>query len=187
MRQIDEVLAQFAAAGPVPKIVTLTTRTYPPLLKKNRVTGEPCPYRGVHRICRRNGIIGCSYENAVNNQRVREAQPTNRQDEVLHFHALDLWNGKGRHDGPYTVKHVDRDTRYIVFKPAQKKDGSLIVNADVWQDEAGNVLNVADLEHYLPKLSESKRQQVDKPVAWRTIELDNILAVTYGEEISFTG
>ena len=180
---ILELLEQFASVGPVPKIVTLTTRTYPKMLKKSRVTGEPCPYVGVHRICRRNGIMGCSYENAVNNRRVKEDQPTNRRGDVLHFNALELWNGKGVHDGPYTVRHVDNGNRYIVFKPTQRQDGGVVVNADEWKDADGNVQNVADLEQYLPLPSHSRRQMVDRPVDWRTIELDNILAVTYGGEI----
>jgi hypothetical protein len=34
----------------------------------------------------------------------------------------------------------------------------------------------------LPPQTESRRQMVDRTVAWRTIDVDNLLSVTYGGE-----
>ena len=187
--QINEWLAKFQ--GPIICGITTVTvhtnqkipnRVTGRLLKHGRDSGRPCPHTKVYRCCRRNGIIGCSYENCVNNQRGREGQPVNRNDVVLYFKALELWNGQGEHDGPYTVRHIKNHRRYLAFKPTQKPNGSVINHDDVWMDENGNVLNKANLTEFLPIVSESSRQQVDRPVLWRTISLDNIVAVTYGGE-----
>ncbi len=176
---IDELLEGIAGAA---RIVTLKTKTYPRLLKKGRETGRPCPFRGVHRICYRNGIIGCSYENSVNNQRAREGQPTNRDDVILYFDALELWNGKGYHEGRFLVRHRDKDNRYITFMPKKRPDQTVVVLHDQWKDQDGNNLDPAQLQEFLPPQTESRRQMVDRTVAWRTIDVDNLLSVTYGGE-----
>lgn len=171
--------------GNGPRIVTLKTKTYPRLLKKGRESGLPCPYDGVHRVVSRNGIIGCSYENSVNNERAREGKPVDDADVVMYFDALSLWNGKGEHVGRWLVRHIDKPgSMYITFRPTRKADGEIMVMDDVWMDGAGSIVDPAELEEWLPLPSVSSRQMVDKPVAWRTIELDNVLSVTFnGEEI----
>ena len=180
---ISRLLADWERESPLPRIVTIRTKTYPKMLKKSRVTGLPCPHQGVHRIATRNGILGCTYEGSVNRQRLRESQPLNNDGELLYFTPLELWNGKGEHDTRYTVRHRDSGHRYIVFKPTQKRNGELVITQDEWRDEAGTLLNSADLEEWLPLPSTSRRQEVNRPVAWRTIELDNVLSITYaGDE-----
>jgi hypothetical protein len=177
---MDNIVATF---GERAVVVTLTTKTTPKMLKKGRTTGSPCPYRGVHRIARRNGIIGCSYESCVNRQRVREGQPTDENDVILYFDALSLWGGKGEHEGRFIVRHRDTGKRYIAFRPTQRVDGSPVLD-DEWKDEEGNLLNPAELEEWLPLSSHNRRQVVDREVLWRTIALDNILSISYkGEEI----
>lgn len=161
---------------PKPRIVTLTTKTLPELLKKNRITGEPNPFGKITRICRRNGVIGCSYESCVNRQRARE-------EHEDYFTASELWNGKGQHDSPYTVKHVEKGTRYVCFKPKQKPNGELVINADAWLAD-GTPINEVDIRDWLKSSQPSKRQELEKPVFWRTIGLENILAVSCdGQEI----
>jgi hypothetical protein len=171
--------------GNGPRIVTLRTKTYPRMLKKGRVSGLPCPVAGVHRIVSRNGIIGSSYENGVNNRRALEGQPVDANDVVLYFDALELWNGKGEHVGRWFVRHIDKPgSVYLTFRPKQKPGGEVVVMDDVWMDDAGNIVNPDDLEEWLPLPSVNRRQMVDRLVPWRTIELDNVLSVTFdGQEL----
>lgn len=175
---------------PGAKIVTLTSRTRPKLNKKHRLTGAPLPYKqGVERIATRSGIIGCSYESSVNRQRDREGGPTDDEGNVEVFHAEKLWNGKGEHDGPLTVRHKGTGKRYITFKPTNKthddgSDGVLIV-ADQWLDvETGRTLTQAEideLDYYQTEKKDNKRQGTDREIFWRTIELENILQIRHGD------
>ncbi len=167
--------------------MTLVTRTLPKLLVKGRVSKLPCPWpKGIERIAIRSVTLGASYEAAVNRQRVKEAP----DDEVAeYFEAGKLWNGAGVHDTAYTVKHKDTGRIYFAVKPAQKASdnqagSAAVVREDQWRDVAtGKVLDFeADgLAEFLPAQSKSQVQEVDQDVQWRTIALDSILELRYGD------
>ena len=165
---LESLLLEFQGAG----FIGLVTSTEPKMNKKNRETGEANPFLNcmVRRIAHRNGIIGASYENAVNNQRKREEHP-----EAGEFRAESLWNGKGRHIGSskILVEHTDSGKRYLVFYPSRTQ---AILN-DVWYvDNQETELN--DLKPYLPPVSKSTRQETDKEITWRVIALDSIISLS---------
>jgi hypothetical protein len=171
------MLSQLEAivSKPGAKIVGMTTRTMPKLLKKNRKTGEPCLHKAVYRISERVVILACQYESCVNRQRTRE-------DETPDFQAEQLWNGKGRHvpGHPFLVEHTETGKRYVAVM-------HLSVGQDLWCDEDGNAIDPATLVDFLPLPSDNKRQGTEKPVYWRTVELSNVVSVRYaGEHFSET-
>lgn len=167
-----------AHLGPTPKIVTLITRTEKELVERN---GHK-PYDSVIRIARRNGIIGCSYESSVNRRRVKEQQPTHG-GVILYFDAMELWNGKGEYDTPYTVRHVETGRRYIAFRPAQYSDGAQVIVDEDWYDTNDNEIAFNAIAPYLKKEKKNKRQEVDCPVLWRTIAFEHVEAVVYGGKV----
>lgn len=171
--KLIEMLQNYQSAS----FVTLVTVTSPTMNKKHRETKVPNPFLGkqVLRTANRHGILGASYENAVNNQRVRELHP--RAGE---FKAESLWNGAGEHlEGSRNlVRHKDTGKLYIVFYP--HREGSVM--EDTWTVD-GNEISQDVLTPYLPPVSDgSKRQETEKAVAWRTIALDNVVQITvHGE------
>lgn len=179
MQQFEERLAEYRGT----LIVTLKTRTRPTLLKKNRETKEPCPWsQGIERVALRQVILGAVYENSVNNQRAREGN-----DE--YFDAAGLWvskqfpEGAGERDSAYTVRHKGTGKRYFAVRPCVNSIGVPLISMDYWLDVAtGEAVHEDVVAPYLPAVSVSARQETDKPVPWRTIELVNIEEIkTWGE------
>lgn len=164
MQNLEQILESIKGA----KIVTLRTKTKPKIRKTSKINGLPCPYAIVERECLRNGIIGVNYESAVNNQRQREGH----EEE---FKAQLLWKGKGRHVGKYLIEHVDTLKRYIAFM-AKITKGVPVIVGDKWYAD-GKEITKEELEEFLPDIKENLTQETEKQIAWRTIELDNILEV----------
>lgn len=162
LSQLEEIVQK-----PGAKIVGMTTRTQPKLLKKSRITGEPCPHKEVTRITERTVIIACNYESCVNRQRAREDMPND-------FRAEELWKGKGKHveNHPFLIEHTETGQQYVALM-------NLRTNKDDWFDENNNPLDPAALKDYLPKPQEHSKQGTDKKVFWRTIEISNVVAVRY--------
>jgi len=170
---IDEVLAERRGAV----AVTLVTNTIPDMVKKHRETKEPNPYFGrLRRICRRPGMLGAKYENAVSRQRVAEADPNS---EVEAFHAEALWGGAGEHDGRFTVRHKTRGTRYLVLFPKRDDEGTPIVLQDLWLCD-GIEIPMATVDPYLSAKERARNQEVERTIPWRTIELDNVVELVIG-------
>jgi hypothetical protein len=163
-------LEEIVASRPGAKIVGLTTQTEPKLLKKSRKTGEPTPFGSVVRKTERVAVLACQYESCVNRQLEREDKPAE-------FVAGALWNGKGRHvEGhPFLVEHTETGKRYIAIMPLQ-------THRDWWEAD-GKPIDPVLLAEYLPKPGKNESQGTDKPVLWRTVAVDNVLAARYaGEE-----
>lgn len=148
--------------------VSVATATSPKLNKKHRETKMPCPYGNVVRTAIRMGLVGASYENAVNNRRESEGHP-----QAGEFKAESLWNGAGEHISKSLCRHRGTGKVYMVFYP--RKDSVL---TDTWTAD-GQEVDVAALTPYLPPVSEgSKRQECETPVPWRTIALESVVSVT---------
>lgn len=179
MATLSRFLRTMRNLGPTPKIVTLITRTEKRLVERNGFR----PFFSVFRIARRNGIIGCSYESSVNRRRDKEGQPTDHGGVILYFNALELWNGKGVYDTPYTARHIDTNQRYICFRPAQNGEGEQVIVDEIWHDENEQEVPFATIAPYLKKDSKNKRQEVDCPVLWRTIAFEHVEAVKYGGKL----
>ena len=164
----------------------MITRTRPKMLAKSRVTKEPNPFLplGVERLALRQVTLGASYEKAVNRQRLRE-----NHDEAGHFLPESLWHGQGVHDTAYTVRHKTTGRIYLAVKPAQKSADTeagtvAVVIRDKWEDLAsGRELDfeAERLADYLPSQGKSQVQDVERDVQWRTIALDSIVELRYGE------
>jgi hypothetical protein len=136
--------------------VSVTTSTEPRLKKDNN------PYFGrIRRICRRQGMIGPLYQNAVNNQRIREEKTPDFLAEPLPW---------GQHDGPYFITHNGRT--YLKLKEHGHGD-------DRWVDaETGSVIDVSVLSPYFYSKSEG-RQGLDKPVDWKTVRMDHVVSLSF--------
>jgi hypothetical protein len=171
------LLAYLDSLVPGARVVSLTTRTRPRLK-------AGCPYQSVYRVATRNGTIGCGYESCVNRQRVREGQPTDRDDTILYFEAASLWHGQGEHVGRWLVRHRKTGKLYLMFRPTTDKAGHPIISFDHWYDgRRGKAIASGDLKEWLVQRGSSDRQGVDKPVVWRTIELANVVQIVHGCQI----
>lgn len=158
------------------KVVSILTETEPKLLKKSRITGLPCPFKSVIRKVWRNGMIGASYANAVNNQRERE-----EHDEL--FISEPIWNGKGQYvsGSKRIVEHIEKGERYLAFFPRSTIDNVAIVSDDIWEAD-GIEIEPNELEEYLPTSTFSSRQETEKAILWRIIKLDSIKAIRFASQ-----
>lgn len=160
--------------------VCIVTQTQPKMRKTNN------PFFGrVTRIASRSGMLNASYENAVNRQRAREDHP-----EAGEFNAAALWNGKGEHVSPAIVRHTGSGEEYLVFYPTRTtEDGKPIANQDLWlldgQPVDGETL--AAIMTFVQAPGESRKQETDKQISWRTVKLENVKQVTMGGELLEVG
>lgn len=162
--QLREIVVERKGAT----FVEIVTNTEP----KMRKTGNPY-YGRVRRIARRNGMLGTSYENDVNNQRHRENQPLDDEGQVEPFVAEALWKGKGQHVGPNLARHTETGEEYLVFFPARRDaQGNPIADEDQWLID-GNPVPKETIEPYLVA-GNSEKQQVTRKIPWRTIGLSNV-------------
>ena len=139
--------------------------------RKHRETGVSNPFlsQRVLRVASRHGMIGASYQNAVNNQREREGHPA-----AGDFRAEALWNGAGEHvpGSNCLVRHRTTGKVYMVFYP--HREGSVM--RDMWTVD-GEVVELDALKPYLPPVSKSNRQETEVQIAWRTIALESVMQV----------
>jgi hypothetical protein len=165
-------------ARPGARICTVVTRTRPKMLAKHRITKVPNPYTdGLVRIAHRSIILGAKYENLVNKQRGREGN-----EEV--FNAEALWGGAGAVHTRFTVKHKGTGKLYFAYKPAvAEPEHCPVVIRDQWHDNGRQLSEseVDGLEHYLPVIGTAKKQDVEKEVFWRTLDLTHLIALQSGE------
>ena len=149
---------------------------------ETRKTGNP--YFGrVRRIARRNVMLGTSYANDVNNQRVREGQPTDELGNVEPFVAEQLWKGKGEHVGPNVARHTETGQEYLVAFPVRRTaEGHPIVDEDLWLLD-GVAVDKAVIEPHLKPVGVNKSQQVERKIPWRTIKLENVKELALDGEV----
>jgi len=159
------------------KMIGVVSRTEPDMLVKGREDKLPNPWlpEGVIRVAHSTICIGASYEAAVNRQRVAEAGDEGLED-LEYFKAESLWRGRGEHASAYTVRHIPTGKLYFAYRPSQDRvTGMPTKIEDKWTSaRTGEVLNHADLTQYLKKPGTSKKQEVDRPVPWRTLTLSNV-------------
>lgn len=183
-----------------PLITTIETSTSLEMLKKSRESGEPNPYLGkVVRRALRHGILNANYENMVNAQRGRETPVGQYMTE---FKAESLWNGAGEHIGEnkVLVRHRLKGTEYLVLLPkaeaieVEKNESETfgefrpIVYNDRYfhiQDGRGKSeeINKDILKPYLKTSGNSDKQETEKPIFYRTIELRNVVGIKYKSEL----
>jgi len=178
-KKLAEMLAKFERAS----MVSVVTATAPKMNQKHRVTKELNPFLGkqVLRTAHRLGLLGASYEKAVQNRRENEGHA-----DPEGFRAEKLWNGAGEHvEGSRTlVRHKTTGKLYMVFYPSVRPS----VKVDAWTVDGEEVAEET-LAPFLPPVSEgSKRQETEERVAWRTIALENVRQVVVdGETFTVAG
>lgn len=157
--------------------VRIVTATEPKMLVKHRETRVPNPFTGktVLRIADRHGMIGASYQNAVNNRREAEGH-----EAAGEFRAESLWNGAGEHvEGCKTlVRHRTSGKVYMVFYP-HRQDSVL---GDVWTVD-GEVVEKDALAPFLTASGGSKRQETETQVQWRVIALESLKELQLDGEV----
>lgn len=156
--------------------VSITTETEPKMRKTNN------PYFGrVKRIARRSGMLGASYENAVNRQREREGIASE-------FKAESLWGGAGEPVGGSLVRHKTNGGLYAVFFPTYTDEqGKPIASDDCWTLDNIRVGDgdpkLTEIKSFLSGSSESPKQGVEKAIAWRVVKLENVCELRYKGEV----
>lgn len=154
---VEALRAQTGAAS----FCSIIACTIPPMNKTNN------PYHGrCRKIARVNGIINWRYENAVNNQRVRE-------EKAADFEALPRSWGTRLQGEPF-VQHNEK--LYIELK----------VSASVehyYETHDGLRLDTATVESYLRERRPQTRQGLEREVILRDYALDSIRELhAYGNE-----
>jgi len=176
LEQLQEKLMGLKGAP----FATILARTTPQF-----VGGKQCPMiqRGVRKLALVNVMIGSwSYENAVNNERLREGKPADETGAVEYFTPLERSWGKQLHNeaaklvGIIRHEKTDKKTKVITVHYYLKTRiiKSLKYN---YYDADGNHVPKAEAEKYLPKRTEGRRQQVDKPVRERDYTMQNIKTI----------
>jgi len=156
--------------------IAIETETYPKMLKKDRTTGEANPYGeiGIVKIGTMAGLIGCSYENGVNNQ-------LGREDKELIFEAHERKWGELM-DNKVMVVHTPKG------QTEKKYYLQMLVKSSIRPiyTDGTNVIPVEELSGVLPTKSDPKTQDaLDKKVILRDIALDNIKVIRMGNEEYF--
>lgn len=151
--------------------ISMVTGTTPKMNLKHRETKAPNPFMDakVLRTATRLGLVGASYEIAVNNRREEEHHALAGE-----FKAESLWNGKGEHISKSLCRHTETGKVYAVFYPRREN----AVLEDAWTVNGEKVEEEVLSPYLCPVSNGSKRQETKTPVAWRTIALESIISVT---------
>jgi len=156
--------------------VAIETETYPKMLKKDRITGEANPYGeiGIVKIGTMAGLIGCSYENGVNNQLGREGKELifeaheRKWGELMDNKVMVIHTPKGETKKKYYLQMLVKSSNRPIYT-----DGT-------------NVIPVEELAGVLPSKSDPKTQDtLDKKVILRDIALENIKVIRILKEEYF--
>lgn len=156
------------------QIVTMIARTQPALKggKKSPLAGKL-----VEKVSRVNGIVNWSYENAVNNQRMREETPLDANGAVEHFISDPRKWGQRIHGSAF-VRHIHKDSGekrvYVEFKHQNSLGYQYFID--------GLPVDASEVEPHLRDKSESSRQQVENEVILRDYRLSSIEHITFGGE-----
>jgi len=152
--EFEHILEETKGAKPV----TIVAKTFPKVRKTNN------PHPNIVKVSRVNGMVNFIYENAVNNQRKREG-------ETPDFEAAPRQWGQ-RIEGTPLVKHNDKT--YLEFKVER--------SLDYHYEDNGIMVPEDEVAPFLPKRSESSRQNVEKEVILRDYAIENIVSVRMNGE-----
>jgi hypothetical protein len=154
--------------------IAIETETEPKMLKKDRNTGEPNQFLevGIVKIGTMAGLIGCSYENGVNNQLGREDKDLvfeaheRKWGELMDNKVMVVHTPKGHTTPKYYLQMLVKSSTKPIYT-----DGTQTVDVD-------------ELRGVLPKNDAPKTQDaLDKKVILRDIALANIKVIRIqGEE-----
>lgn len=144
-KQFQEILNKLNG----PTITTLITKTIPELIN--------CPLKNIVKITHLNGIIQWNYQNAVNNQRIKENKKPN-------FQAKQRTWGTKIPNSPF-IQY--QQNLYLQLKVQ-----------NVYKIKYFHNKQEIDPTPYLKRKSESKRQNLSQPVITRDYLLNHILFCT---------
>lgn len=148
--------------------VSFVAETIPELKSGNPFGGTQRTHR-LRKMSRVSGMIGFSYENAVNNQRGREETPIDPiTGEVVSFVAEPRKWGVRRAGTPF-VDH--KGSTYLEVKVERS------LHCEYRLDD-GTPVDAAIVAAWLPEKKEGARQMVEKPVILRDYTLANLREVT---------
>lgn len=105
------------------------------------------------------GMIGYSYENAVNNQLERE-------QKEREFLAQSLWNGKGKRINNALSTHIEKNTFYLTYKAQQ-------TFKSYYFDSALTLIAYNMIKMFFPP-NKPTNQGTETAVYHREISIDNI-------------
>jgi len=151
--QLASIIAEIKTALPVG--ITQTTKDNGLYLKGN-------PYRDAIKVVQYAGMIGASYENAVNNQLDREDK---EQDFFAQEHA---WMVRAERN--LGRKKNDDGTRYLPFKVQA-------VQSTKWMLDGVDVTEQVQAYRKPVKASPATQDELDTKVVWRTPSLDSIIYI----------
>lgn len=148
------------------KLTTIVSETDPRLKK----TGNP--FARAIKIARVNGCINWIYQNAVNNQRYRENQPTDEDGNIEHFTAEPRKWGVRIHrtDGSVTPLVEHKGQYYLELKVQRSLGYEYRLDDDV--------IDQTLIEPFLPRKTEGARQKLAKPVILRDYSINSIRQIT---------
>lgn len=173
-RHISQAALVDLLAGANTQPVSLVTRTSPRMRKRHN------PFSYVVCVTERLGMIGANYERAVNRQRWREQQPTTRDGDVEPFKAQSLWRGAGEHvpNNRHLVRHKKTGKLYLIFFPRTNRKGEIIPDRKRYHNAVTMAeIPVDRLRPFLYPPARSVKQGTDKPIHWRLIGLDSLIAI----------
>src|SRR5438874_1311947 len=106
--EIPEIVRLLCKKGARP--ITLSIETPVKLLKKHRISGQACPFDGINKVSRINGIINFDYESSVNRQLGREGK-------IENFNAQNNWFFHDINDPrPIVTNKSDNTKKYLQIK-----------------------------------------------------------------------
>lgn len=165
-------------------VVTMVTRTVPRLLAKSRRDKTPTAQTfplGVEKLSLGRFILANSYRRNVVAQRQREKHP-----QPAAFDTDRLWAGAGRRLGRFLAQHKESGRLYVVARPQSDGRGNPLsiwtrwINLRTGKDLSGE--NLEELQtNYLRDLpSANRKQQLRRPIPYRTHHCVSIHSVTVG-------
>lgn len=149
-------------------ILTVVMNTEVKLLKKNRETGEPCPYVGVRKKTTCQAMVGTDYENGVNNRREKEGIDSNFEA------APHQW--ADRTEKPVISTNKTGDQYYANLR--------VLKTLDVQYECDGKEFDRELIRDFEPKKSPSSRQGVEDEVIWRMPKVYPACSI---EKIKYSG
>jgi len=142
--------------------ITFIANTDPKMVKKHRETKTPNPYIGAIKISKVNGIVNFKYEEGVNRRLEKEGKTPD-------FEAKENWHQAiVRPDGTLTplCEHKQNGKKYLRFMPINAIETSFELD--------GQPIDKEILKPYLPAHKPNTNQGLDKPMDFRTYDIDNI-------------
>ncbi len=149
----------------------LVTVTEPKTLKKSRVTGLPLPYSKVTKETEALCMFNAIYENAVNNQLVRDGVQEKGENNFV-AGALP-WGQWLQYEGGKRSKLLIEHKEEFYIRATFNTQAIPVVT---YRDQDGNVIPKASLVDYLP-------ERDDEIVAVRTIKISSIRKVHINRNI----